>query len=114
MDKSELKKAYKRTHRPMGVYRIHSAQNNTVYIGYSTDVHARINRHRAELKFGNHRNRQLQEAWNDLGESAFQFDVLDELEPEDDSRSDPVEELQVLEELWIRKLDKTGYTIVEL
>ncbi|MFC1863739.1 GIY-YIG nuclease family protein [Thermodesulfobacteriota bacterium] len=69
MDKSALKKAYKQTDRPMGVYRIRSTQNKIVYIGYSTDIQAKINRHKAELKFGSHRNRELRKTWNSLGES---------------------------------------------
>ena len=114
MNKAALKKAYKQTNRPMGVYRIRSTQNNKVYIGYGTDIQARINRHKAELKFGSHRNRELQETWNSLGESALKFEVLDVLEHEEDPQANPDEELKVLAEMWIHKLEKSGYSIVSL
>jgi group I intron endonuclease len=114
MDKSELKKAYKQSNRPMGVYRITNTENNRVYIGYGTDIQAKINRHKAELKFGNHRNRELQDAWNSFGESAFEFEVLDVLDHEEDSQTDPAEELQILAEMWIKKLEKAGDSIERL
>ena len=114
MNKAALKNAYKQTNRPMGVYRIRSTQGNKLYIGYGTDIQARVNRHKAELKFGSHRNRELQETWNSLGESAFKFEVLDALEREEDPQANPDEELKVLSEMWIHKLEKSGYSIVSL
>ena len=98
----------------MGVYRIRSTRNDKVYIGFGTDLQAKINRHKAELKFGSHRNRELQEAWDSLGESAFEFEVLDVLDHDENSQASPAEELHVLLEMWIRKLEKAGYSIVSL
>lgn len=112
MDKSELKKAYKQAKRPMGVYRIKNSQNNSEYIGSATDLEAKFNRHKAELKFGSHRNKELQKAWNAFGESALTFEILDVLKHEEDIDVDHDEELQVLTELWIQKLEKTGSRIV--
>jgi predicted GIY-YIG superfamily endonuclease len=112
MDKSSLKKAYKQTNRPMGVYRIRSTHDNKVYIGYGTDIQAKINRHKAELKFGTHRNRELQEMWNSFGESAFEFEIVDVLDHEENTQASPDEELHVLVEMWIQKLKKAGDSIV--
>jgi hypothetical protein len=114
MDKSTIKKAYKETKRPMGVYRIRSSRNDKVYIGSGTDLQAKINRHKAELRFGSHRNKELQEAWNLLGEPAFEFEVLDVLDHEENPQASPAEELHVLVEMWIRKLEKAGYSVVSL
>lgn len=114
MDRSTIKKAYKQAKLPMGVYRITFAGGDKVYIGFSTDLPAKINRHKYELKLGSHRNRKLQEAWNLFGESAFEFEVLDVLEHKETSRTNPAEELPVLLEMWIRKLEKEGYSIVTL
>jgi hypothetical protein len=69
---------------------------------------------KAELKSETHRNSELQEAWNSLGASAFEFEVLDVLEHEENSRTNPAEELQVLVELWIRKLEDAGYPVESL
>jgi len=114
MDKSAIKKAYKQAKQSMGVYRIRNSQNDKVFIGFATDLPARFNRHKAELKFGNHRNRELQETWSSLGESAFKFEVLDVLDREEDIQADPAEELHILAEMWIQKLEKAGDSIVRL
>jgi GIY-YIG catalytic domain len=114
MNKSTMKKAYKDAKRSMGVYRIASSRNDKVYIGFDTNLPARINRHKAELKFGNHRNRELQEIWNLFGERAIDFEVLDVLDHQENSQANPVEELQVLLEMWHRKLERDGFSIVTL
>lgn len=90
----------------MGVYLIRNSQNDKVYIGRATDLQARFNRHRAELQFGNHRKRELQEIWNSFGESAFEFEVLDVLEHKEDILANPDKELQIITEMWIQKLKK--------
>lgn len=114
MDKSAMKKAYKDAKRLMGVYRIRSARNDKAYLGFGTDLPAKINRHKAELKFGRHRIRELQETWNSFGESAIDFEVLDVLDHQENSQTNPVEELHVLLEMWIRNLEKEGYSIAIL
>ena len=114
MDRSEAKKKYKQTKRPMGVYVIRNTQNNKLYVGYSLDLHARINRQRAELKFGSHRSSELLREWKSFGESSFEFEVLDELELDENSKTDPAEELCLLREMWARKLQKAGSAIVNL
>ena len=114
MDKSAAKKEYKEAKRPMGVYRIRNTRNHKSYVGFDRDWSARINRHKAELKFGSHRNRELQEEWISFGEASFQFEVLDELDHKETSQTSPIEELQVLAEMWIRKLEKAGDSVVNL
>ena len=114
MDKSAIKKAYKETKQPMGVYRIRNTQNGNSFVGYSIDVQARINRQKTELKFGSHRNPELLGEWKSFGESSFDFEVLDELELDENSKADPVEELRLLSEMWVRKLEKAGSTVVNL
>ena len=114
MDKSAAKKEYKQARRPMGVYRIRNTRNNKSYVGFDIDLSARINRHKAELNFGSHRNRELQVEWNSIGESFFQFEVLHELNHKENSPASLIEELQVLAEMWTRKLEKAGDSVVSL
>ncbi len=114
MDKSAAKNEYKKAKRPMGVYRIRNTRNDKSYIGFGTDLPAKINRHKAELRFGSHRNNELQEVWNLFGESSLQFEVLDELDHKEDSQTSPIEELHVLREMWMRKLENEGYSVVSL
>jgi hypothetical protein len=108
MDKSKAKKQYKQAKRPMGVYRIRNMQNGKSYIGFSSDLQAGMNRQKAELKFGSHRNSELLAEWKSLGESGFQFEVLDELEQDDNAKSDPAEELRILSEMWLHRLEEEG------
>ncbi len=114
MDKPAMRKAYKEARRPMGVFRIKSTLGGIVYLGSGADLPARINRHRAELRFGNHRNRELQETWNSLGESAFDFEVLDVLDHEELLQTEAARELRVLMEMWIRRLEEEGHVVVTL
>lgn len=114
MDRSEAKKEYKRAKHPMGVYRIRNTQNGKSYVGYSIDLQARINRQKAELKFGSHRNSELLSEWKSYGKSSFKFEVLDELELAENSKADPVEELRILSEMWVRNLEKAGNTVLNL
>jgi hypothetical protein len=114
MDKSKVKREYKQEKRPMGVYRIRNVKRGKSYIGYSIDLQAIMNRQKAELKFGSHRNAELLGEWKSLGESAFEFEVLDELERDDQSNADPTEELRILSEMWISKIEKAGDLAVKL
>ncbi len=114
MDRSEAKKNYKQSSRPMGVYRISNTQNGKAYIGFSLDLQAKINRHKAELKFGSHRNSELLNEWKTFGESSFEFEVLDELDLDEKSKADPIEELNILKDMWISKLEEAGNAVVSI
>ena len=114
MDKAAAKRAYKEAKRPMGVYRILNTANGKSYVGFSTNVQARINRHKAELGFGSERTEELQAEWGVLGEAAFQFEMLDELEHDADSAANPVDELRLLADMWIAKLEQAGEPVVRL
>jgi group I intron endonuclease len=114
MDRSEAKRDYKQAKRPMGVYRIRNTRNGKSYVGFSTDLKARMNRQKAELKFGSHRNAELLREWKSFGESSFEFEILDELAHDDNSKADPAEELRILAEMWVRKLEQSGNSVVSL
>ena len=114
MDRLKAKKDYKQAKRPMGVYGIRNTQNGKSYVGFSTDLQARINRQKTELKFGSHRNKELLGEWKSFGESCFEFEILDELDHDENSKADPVEELRILCEMWIRKIEKAGGLVVNL
>ena len=108
MDRKELIRQYKDTPRPMGVYRIRNTKTGQALISTSVDVPSMLNRHRAQLGLGAHRNRQLQNDWNTLGPDSFDFETLDTLSPGDVPDYDPTDDLRALEELWMEKLAPTG------
>ncbi len=114
MDKSTAKKDYRQAKKVMGVYRIRNTRTDKSYVGFSIDVPARISRHKAELNFGSHRNLGLLGEWKSSGESSFEFEILDQMDHQEESQTNPLDELQVLAEMWIRKLENAGSSVVSL
>ena len=108
MDKVAAKLEYKLSHRPMGVFQIRNTTNDKVFVDSSTNVPGKINRHTFALKAGLHASKPLQADWNDLGELAFEFETLEPVEPRDDPNYDYTGDLQVLEGLWLEKLEPYG------
>ena len=107
MNKKELKKEYKRTLQPMGVYQIKNLVNGKIFIGSSKNLPGKINGQKFQLNLGSHPNEELQKDYTELGEANFIFEVLDYLEPKKDSNYDYTEDLEVLKEMWIEKLCTT-------
>ena len=105
MDKRTLKQEYKDAEIPVGVYRVWNQQSDRSLVGSSVNLPAILNRSRAELKLGGHRNRELQSDWNALGEEAFAFEILDTLPPRAEPGYDVKRELKVLEDLWLERLE---------
>lgn len=109
MDRKELLRQYKESHRPTGVYRIFNVGANRSLLGSSTNVPGLLNRHRFELEMGSHRNKELQRDWNQQGESAFRFEPLDLIDPPSDNPSwDAGEDLAELEAMWRERLVAQG------
>ena len=108
IDKKELKKNYKQTSTPMGVYQIKNLANGKIFISSSKNIPGRINRHKFQLKFGGEDIKELMEDYKKFGEENFSFEILDELKPKDEAGYDYTEDLEVLEELWLEKLQPFG------
>jgi hypothetical protein len=104
--KKELKREYKLNHRPMGVYQIRNVVNEKVLIGSSLNLPGIFNRHKCQLKMGNHQNGALQAEWNEFGGESFAFEILDEITPKEGR--DFQEELAILEGLWLEKSQPYG------
>ena len=108
MDRRTLKREYKQTRRPMGVYRVRNTVNDRSLVGSSVDLPSILNRQGAQLRGQAHGNRALQRDWNELGPGAFAFEVLDTIEPRENAEYDPRDDLRALLELWREKLRSTG------
>ncbi len=104
MDKAEIKKNYKISLTLMGVYQIKNLVNGKIYISSSKNLQARINRHKFELKFGSEGIKELQDDYNKYGEQNFTFEIIDVLKPKDEPGINYKEDIEVLEQLWIEKL----------
>lgn len=104
MDRKVLIREYKRTPKQMGIIRIRNTATGRALIAASVDVRALINRNRAELKLKGHRDRALQQEWNESDGATFEFEVLDTLESSDQPGYNPADDLRALEQMWREKL----------
>ncbi|MGD8780641.1 MAG: GIY-YIG nuclease family protein [Ignavibacteria bacterium] len=112
IDKKELKKKYKQTLPQMGIYMIRNLTNGKILIGRGLNLSGKENSFRFQLQTGTHTNSELQSDYNKTGDDNFVFEIIDILEPKADSNLNYGEELKVLEEMWIEKLqpfDGKGY-----
>jgi hypothetical protein len=103
-----VKKLYKHTLRPMGIFQIKNLVNGKVHIGRSTDLNGKINSEKFQLKNNMHSNKELQNDFNAQGEETFSFEILDLLLPKEDPHHDYGADLQTLEALWLEKLQPFG------
>ena len=106
--KKELRRAYKERRKPAGVFQIKNAANGKVLLGSSLNLDGALNAHRFMLSTGAHRNGTLQKEWNDFGADTFAFEILEVVEAADDPSFDPSDELTLLEETWIERLQPFG------
>jgi hypothetical protein len=107
-DKKTLKDQYKQAVQPMGVYQIKNLANGKIFIGASKNLPGKINSHRFQLKMGSHMNKALQNDFTHFGEKIFSFEVLDNLEPQEDPAYDYGSDLNVLEKMWLERLQPYG------
>lgn len=109
-DKKEVKKQYKLTLPPMGIYRIKNIANGKIFIGSSLNLHGKSNSFKFQLKSGLHVNSELQKDFNIFGEENFVFEIVDTLEPKEDLSYDYRDDLQLFLEMWMEKLQPYGET----
>ena len=66
----------------IGIYTITNSINGKIYVGYSKNIHKRINKHRCILKLNKHENQHLQNAYNKYGKDNFIFEIIEYVEEE--------------------------------
>jgi group I intron endonuclease len=64
------------------IYAIVHADTGRRYIGQTVDFERREANHRTRLRGGYHHGKHLQAAWDQYGEAAFYWEVLEECDPE--------------------------------
>lgn len=107
--KQVLKNSYKQQQFPMGVFQLKNLQNGKILIGSSLNLPAMWNRLQAELKIGSHLNRLLQQEWQQFGPENFTYEVLETFPPHnDDPAHNYTDELALLEQIWLEKLQPFG------
>ena len=106
--KKALLREYKETPQPMGVFQIKNNVTEKMLLLKALNLPGIINRHQLELRRGMHRNSQLQADWNQYGETAFSFDVLATLKPEEYLPEYYPTAVNDLFEAWLEKLQPFG------
>jgi hypothetical protein len=79
MTRKEAIKEYKERKIPQGVFAVRCAATGRVWVGSSLNIDATRNSTWFQLRLGLHRERSLQQEWNEHGEPAFQYEVLEKL-----------------------------------
>ncbi len=67
-----------------GVYALEHLPTGSIYIGSTTSFRQRQYQHRSKLNTGNHHRGELQQLWDQDGDTAFRFTILDVIMNADD------------------------------
>ncbi|CNI33909.1 Uncharacterised protein [Yersinia thracica] len=103
-NKQVLKRQYLETKTRAGVYAIRNKITGRALVAGSANVQGALNRHRFELRYGQHRNLKLAQDWVEHGESNFLFEVLDRVKASEDPAFDAAQELAMLVNLWRQEI----------
>ena len=106
--RKEMIRNYKERRKPAGVFQIKNIANGKVLLGSSLNLEGPLNSHRFMLTTGSHRNKALQNEWNAYGEKKFVFEILETVKVTDDPNFNLNDELILLEEIWLERLQPFG------
>jgi len=106
--RKELQKEYLQRPKPAGVFQIRNRTNGKVLLGSSKNLEGPLNGHRFMLRIGSHTNKALQADWNEFGAEAFDFEILETVKVRDDPNFNLDDELTLLEQIWLEKLQPFG------
>lgn len=110
MDRKSRIRDYKDNPPAGGVFLVRNIATDRVLIGHAANLAGMLNRQRFQLEMGSHPDHELQADWNSLGANSFEFQVLDELEPNPDLAPEGIsEELIVLHRLWLENLADSDF-----
>ena len=80
MDRNEALREFKSRKTPRGVFAVRCKPAIQVWVDSSPNLDGAQNGIWFQLRMGNHSNKPLQAAWNEYGERAFQFEILERLD----------------------------------
>jgi len=106
--RKELNREYLERPKPAGVIQVKNLANGKVLLASSLNLDGVLNGHRFMLRTGSHRNKALQEDWNQYGEANFVFENLEVVQVNDDPNFNLNDELTLLEMIWLEKLQPFG------
>jgi hypothetical protein len=106
--RKEIHREYKERVKPSGVFQIKNLANGRVLLGSSLNLEGPLNKHRFMLKINSHPNTELQKDWNEFGPDQFAFEIVETVPIKDDPNFNLKDELTLLEEIWLEKLQPFG------
>lgn len=74
--RKELVQQYMEIKTEAGIYCIRNTHNGKIFVAGTPNLKS-LNGRRFELQMGTCQNQQLQREWNEYGEDAFEFEVLE-------------------------------------
>jgi group I intron endonuclease len=102
--RQELIREYKERKKPAGIFQVRNTVNGKILLGSSLNLEGPLNSHKFMLTIGKHRNEALQKDWNEFGGDKFVFETLEVVTVKDDPDFNLEDELTLLEQIWIEKL----------
>jgi hypothetical protein len=106
--RQDINREYKDRKKPAGVFQVKNTSNGKVLLGSSLNLEGPLNSHKFMLTIGRHRNEALQKEWNDYGQNKFIFEILEVVKVKDDPNFNLSDELTLLEQIWLEKLQPFG------
>lgn len=99
-----------------GIYCIENSISGKRYIGQSSDIRRRFREHIQKLRDKKHKNRHIQFSWNEYGESAFKFYVVEMCEREflDEKERFFIEKYRTMNQRFGYNLTNGGMTGVKI
>ena len=106
--KQDIKREYEERKPMAGIFQVKNSVIGKVLLGSSLNLQGPLNSHRFMLTIGSHRNPILQKEWDEYGADKFTFEILEIVKVKDDPNFNLVDELTLLERIWIEKLQPFG------
>jgi len=106
--RQDIKREYKERLKPAGIFQVKNTVNGKVLLGSSLNLEGPLNGHKFLLTIGQHRNEALQKEWNEHGPDKFVFEILETVKVKDDPNFNLADELKLLEQIWLEKLQPFG------
>ncbi len=106
--KKDIRREYKERKKIAGVFQVKNIVNGKVLLGSSLNLEGPLNGHKFMLTVGSHRNKSLQQDWNEYGPAKFVFEILETVKVKEDPGFNLNDELELLEQIWIEKLQPFG------
>jgi group I intron endonuclease len=106
--RQDIIREYKERKKPAGIFQVKNTANGKFLLGSSLNLEGPLNSHKFMLTIGKHRNEALQKDWNEFGGDKFVFEILEVVKVKDDPDFSIEDELTLLEQIWIEKLQPFG------